>query len=198
MRDVHLAIFHTVFGLHPEFEHVELQHTDHTDSHTLHAVTGFKENLDCAFLRDLVHALGKLLALHGIDLFNDGEMLRRKGRNSFVLNLPARHTQGISDGENTRIKDADDIACVSLVHNFPVLRHDLLRLGQTLLSAALHMVNLHAGGKLAGTDTDKRDTVPVCLVHICLDLEYKSRKLLFHGINQTHVCLTGQRRSGHL
>jgi len=125
-------------------------------------------------------------------------MLRRKGRNSFVLNLPARHTKGISDGENTRIKDADDIACVSLVHNLPVLRHDLLRLGQTLLSAALHMVNLHAGGKLAGTDTDKRDTVPVCLVHICLDLEYKSRKLLFHGINQTHVCLTGQRRSGHL
>ena len=52
--------------------------------------------------------------------------------------------------------------------------HQLLRLGQTDFFTALHMPHVHAGFKLSGADPHKRDPVPMGLIHIGLDLEYKS------------------------
>ena len=79
-----------------------------------------------------------------------------------------------------------------------VRSHHLLRLGQTHFFISLHMVDLHARIKTAGTDTHKSDTVSVCLVHIGLDFENKSRKILFHRIDDAHICLSRQRRISHL
>ena len=55
-----VLIFHAVF------EHVELQRADHADDHVLKAAVGDFEDLDGALLRDLLHALDELLALHRV------------------------------------------------------------------------------------------------------------------------------------
>lgn len=60
------------------------------------------------------------------------------------------------------------------------------------------MTYLHVGIKFAGTDTHECNTVSVSLVHIGLNLEYKGTELMLRGIDQTNVCLSGQRSGGHL
>ena len=79
-----------------------------------------------------------------------------------------------------------------------LLCHHLLRLGKTLLTVSLHMVNFHTGIKFSGTDSHKCNTVTVSLVHICLDLKYKSRKILFDRIDHADICRSRKRRSCHL
>ena len=60
------------------------------------------------------------------------------------------------------------------------------------------MIHVHSGLKLPGTDPHKRDTVPVRLVHISLDLEYKGREiLLLHGIHRTLVRYPRKGRRRH-
>ena len=60
------------------------------------------------------------------------------------------------------------------------------------------MAYLHVGIEFTGTDTHECNTVSVSLVHIGLDLEYKGTELMLRGIDQTNVCLSGQRSGGHL
>ena len=57
-------------------------------------------------------------------------MLRREGRDSLIFKLAARHSNRVTDGENTRIKYTDHISGVCLGDDLTVLCHDLLRLGK--------------------------------------------------------------------
>ena len=47
------------------------------------------------------------------------------------------------------------------------------------------MINLLGGIEFAGADTHKCNSVTVSLIHICLNLKYKSRKIIAHRINKT-------------
>ena len=125
-------------------------------------------------------------------------MLRREGRDALKLKLLVGQAQGISNGEDARIKYTDDITGVSFLDNLSVLRHHLLRLGQADLLAALYMVYFHAGLELAGYNTHEGDTVTVRLVHVCLDLEDKGREIIVKRADFTGDGLSRQRRSGHL
>ena len=125
-------------------------------------------------------------------------MLRSEGRDTLKLKLLVGQAQRISDGKNTRIEYADDIAGIGLVHDFSVLRHHLLRLGQTDLLAALNVVYLHTGLELAGYNTHERDTVTVRLVHICLDLKDKRGKIIGKRTDFSCDSPSRQRRSSHL
>ena len=49
------------------------------------------------------------------------------------------------------------------------------------------MLYFHTGIKLTGTNSHKSDPVSVCLIHICLNLKYKSRKLMFYRIDQSDI-----------
>ena len=97
-----------------------------------------------------------------------------------------------------RIKHTDDVSRIRLVHDMTLLRHHLLRLRKLdLFIAALHMCHFHAGGKLARADAHKRNSVTVCLVHVCLNLEYKRRNP--HQTDQLlDIRLARQRRVSHL
>ena len=57
-------------------------------------------------------------------------MLRCEGWDTLVLKLAARHGNGVTDGENSRIKYTDHISGVCLGDDLTILRHDLLWLGK--------------------------------------------------------------------
>ena len=125
-------------------------------------------------------------------------MLRRKGRDTLKLELLVGRTERVTDGENTRIENADDISGISLLNDFTALGHQLLRLGQTDLFASLDMVDFHAGLELTGTDAHERDTVTVRLIHIRLDLKYEGGEIRSERINHAVCRSSRKRRSRHI
>ena len=186
-----------VLALQAEHEDVELQRADHADDDLLHARVVLLEDLDRAFLRDLRHALHELLALHGVNLADPRKMLRRKRRNALVFEFFIRRAQRVTDGEDARVEQADDVARVRLLDDVTLVRHHLRRLGELDLAAALHVVDLHARYILARADAQKRDAVAVRLVHVGLDLEHKPRKILSERVNHALVRLPRQRGGRH-
>ena len=125
-------------------------------------------------------------------------MLRCKGRDTLELELLVGRTERVTDGENTRIENADDISGISLVNDLTALSHQLLRLGQTDLLTALNMVDFHSCLKLTGTDAHESDTVTVCLVHVCLDLKYERGEIFPERVDHACRCLSRKRRSRHI
>ena len=125
-------------------------------------------------------------------------MLRCEGRDTLKLELLVGRTERVTDGENTRIKDADDISGVGLLDDLTALSHQLLRLGQTDLLTALNMVDFHSGLELTGTDTHESDTVTVRLIHIRLDLKYEGGEILSERVDHACSGLSRERRSRHI
>ena len=125
-------------------------------------------------------------------------MLRSEGRDTLKLELLIGRTERVTDGENTRIKNADDISGISLVNDLTALSHQLLRLGQTDLLTALNMVDFHSGLELTGTDAHECDTVTVRLIHIRLDLKYEGGEILSERVDHACSGLSRERRSRHI
>ena len=125
-------------------------------------------------------------------------MLRSEGRDTLKLELLVGRTERVTDGKNTRIKDADDISGISLVNDLTALSHQLLRLGQTDLLAALDMVYFHSGLKFTGTDAHESDTVTVRLIHIRLDLKYEGGEIRSERIDHAVCRSSRKRRSRHI
>ena len=73
------ADIHIVLIFQPVFQHVELERAHHPHDDLLHAAANLLEDLDGALLGDLGGALDKLLALHGVHLPHQAEMLRGEG-----------------------------------------------------------------------------------------------------------------------
>ena len=59
------------------------------------------------------------------------------------------------------------------------------------------MINLLGGIKFSGADAHEGNSVPVRLVHICLDLKHKRGKIVIHGVNGPAVCVSCQGRGCH-
>ena len=125
-------------------------------------------------------------------------MLRSEGRDTLKLELLVGRAERVTDGENTRIENADDISGISLVNDLTALSHQLLRLGQTDLLAALDMVDFHSGLKFTGTDAHESDTVTVRLIHIRLDLKYEGGEIRSERIDHAVCRSSRKRRSRHI
>ena len=110
-------------------------------------------------------------------------MLRRKGGDPLEGEGFTGSTNRVPDGENAGIEDTEDVAGVSLLHDFAFLGHHLLGLGQADFFAPLDMENLLPLFELAGTDAHESHPVPVGFVHIRLDLEYEGGKIRAEGID---------------
>ena len=93
--------------------------------------------------------------------------------NTLITEILFRQAECIADRIEARVEHADDVPRVCLLEDLAVAGHQLLRLGQPLHTARLHVPDFHADFVAAGTDAHECDPVPVRLVHICLDLEYK-------------------------
>ena len=75
--------------------------------------------------------------------------------------------------------------------------HHLLWLQKAHFFVSLYMIYLLGSVKLTGTDTHKGNSVTMSLVHICLDLKHKGRKIVRHRINLFLICNTRKRRGCH-
>src|SRR5699024_1283690 len=122
--------------------HVKLEHTYYPYNDFFHASHDFLENLDSAFLGNLVDAFYKLFSLHTVQKPYSGEMFRSKSGDSLVLDFSSRSTDRVPNRKDSRVKYADDISCIGFVYHMAVLSHHLLRLGQTHFLISLDMVNL--------------------------------------------------------
>ncbi len=98
--------------------------------------------------------------------------------------------------KDARVEHANDIACVSLFHNFPLSGHELLGLAQAHFFIALDVEDLCVALELAGADTHEGQTVAVGLVHVCLNFEHKRGKVRAEGIHHPAVCHPGGRGAG--
>ena len=104
-------------------------------------------------------------------------MFGGEGGDSRKLDRGLAGAEGVANGEDTRVKQADDVSGVGSVHGGPVLGHQLGALSQLDVLLALNMVNIHAPLKLAAADPHKGNAVPVGLVHVGLNLEDKAAEL---------------------
>ena len=112
--------FHVIFIFQSVFQHIKLQDTYNTYNDLLHASHKLLENLDGTFLGNLVDTFDKLLSLHAVHEAHPGKMLRCEGGNPLIGIFFPRRTYRISDGENARIKDTDNVACIGFLHHMPV------------------------------------------------------------------------------
>ena len=166
-----VLIFHAVF------KDVELQRADHADDHVLKAAVGDLEDLDRALLRDLLHALDKLLALHRVLGRDEHEMLGLEGRDAGEAELFARHGDRVADGEDAGVEHADDVARVGLVHDLTLGGHHRLRLGKAHLAPGLDVEILGVALELARADAHEGEAVAVRLVHIGLNFKDEGGKI---------------------
>ena len=188
---------HAVFTAHTVLKHIKLQGAYHAYHDVLIAAAGELKDLYGTLLGDLLHALNKLLALHGVLGGHGAEHLRLKGRDAGVSELLTRYRNGIADGENARVEHADNITGIGLVHNLSLSGHHGLGLRQAHFFARLHMVILCLSLKFSGADAHKGQAVPVGLIHVGLDFEHKGGEIRREGIHQALVALARQRRWGH-
>ena len=189
---------HVVFTLEPELENIELQHADHPADDLLHTCMEFSEDLDRTFLGDLLDPFDKLVSLHSIHLPYSREMFRCECGNSFVPEIRLGKAECVADRIQTRVENTDNITRIGLAEDLPVAGHQLLRLGQSLDPSALDMPDIHSDVVFSGADPDKCDPVSVGFVHIGLDLEDKSGKIVFYRIDLPLVRHAGRRRRRHL
>ena len=183
--------FHPIFIFHPVLEHIELQHAHHAYDHFLHAGARNLEDLNGALLGNLLSALHKLLALHGVPGRDPGEMLRGKGGDAGKFEFLPGDGDGVANGEDARVKHADDVPGVGLLHDFPLGCHELLRLAQSHFFITLDVENLGLPLVFAGADPQESQPVPVGLVHVGLDLEDEGGKVRGKGVHQPAVRYPG-------
>ena len=110
-----------VLVLQSEFEDLHLQRTDNPHDDLFHPDVEFPVNLDGSFLGNLGDAFDKLLPLDRIQGFDPGKMFRGECRDSFKPELLVQGGQGVADGVDPRVKDADDISRIGFLHDFPFL-----------------------------------------------------------------------------
>ena len=191
--DLHIVlVFQTVF------QDIELQDAHNTHDDLFHTGIILLEDLDRTFLGDLVDPLHELFSLHCIHLAHPRKMFRCKGGDALIGKTFLRCGEGVSDGEDPRIEHADDISAVRFLDHLSLTRHHLLGLREAHFFSSLYMVHVHSCLELTGADPHESDPVPVSLVHICLDLEHKSRKvLLCHRVYRTMIRHARQRRCCH-
>ena len=155
------------------------------------------EDLDGAFLRDLLDPLDELFALHRVHLAHAGKMLRRESRDAPEAEVLPGRAHGIADGKNPGIKYPDDVPRPGFTDDMPLVRHHLLRLGKPLLPVGLHVIDFHIGVVVSGYDAHECNPVPVVPVHIGLDLKHKSREIMVDRIDPALVRHPRKRRARH-
>ena len=133
------------------------------------------EDLDGAFLGELVEALLELLPLRGVEHDDAVEELGGEARDA--LELDARSLgERVADAEVARVPEAEDVAGPGLLDERPLLREELERLRELQRPARARIQDLHAARELPGHDAQERDAVAVRGIHVRLDLEDEARE----------------------
>ena len=178
-------------------EDVKLEGAHHAHDDLLHAGIGELKNLNGALQGDLFRSLQELFPLHGVHRAHPGKVLWGKGGDGVKAKFLPRGAQGVSDGEDTRVKHTDDVSGIGLLNDLPLGGHELLGTGEAELFLALDVVDLLLRVKPAGADPEKGDSVPVGFIHVGLNFEDEGGEEVLHGVNFPLAAVPGQRRGGH-
>ena len=104
-----------------------------------------------------------------------------------------RRSEGVAYLYRAVVVQADDVARPGLLDVGPVLGHEDGGVGEGDVLADSMMPDLHTAGELAGADPQEGDPVAMSRVHVGLDLENKTGKILFVRI---HIPGHGGPRTG--
>ena len=124
-------------------------------------------------------------------------MFRSKCRDPFKPDSLSLFTYSISDRKDPGIEYTDNIAGICFINNRSLLSHQLLRLCKTEHLIALNVEILLITLKLSRTDPHEGYPVSVRLVHVSLDLEDESRKIIVKRVYKLALCKSRQRRHRH-
>ena len=144
------------------------------------------EQLNSTLLRQLFDALDKLLSLHRILCLDTSEFLRRKDREIRKLKLFRGLAYRVANTKDAGVKQTDNVPRVCRINNLSVLRKELLRLCKLDNLGASLMPNIHISLELTRTDTDKRKTIAMRRIHVCLNLKDKGREFIIVRLNKSH------------
>ena len=117
--------------------HFELQLSDRTDNLTV--VELIDKQLSNTFVHQLLNTFVKLFRLHRICIFDIFEHLGRETWQTFEMKILA-FGQRISDLEITSVRQTDNIAGISFIDNFFLLRHERCRTAETHPLVETHMI----------------------------------------------------------
>ena len=196
-REPRVGDFRSVFRPEPVLDDLELQDADGSqDGVPLHAL-GVVEDLNGAFLRELVEALLELFPFRGVEHDDAVEELGREARNS--LELDARSLgERVADTEVARVPEPENVAGPGLLDERSLLREELERFRELQRPARARVQNFHAARELPRHDPHERDAVAVRGIHVRLDLEDEARELRLERVHEARRRLAGQRRGSEL
>ncbi len=151
-------------------------------------------NLYRTFLRKLLYTLLELLCFQGIDRVYPCEKLRREGRQGLEKELFLPVCQRVANLVVAAVINADDVPCNGGFYGFAVVCHQVCGLAQLHLLACAGKRDVHAAGKRAGTNAEKRQPVPMSRVHVRLYFENKAAEKPVCGFDFAIRCFSGTRR----
>ena len=172
-----------IFVFHSILQNIKLKCTYNTYNNFWHFKIVILENLNCTFLGNLCNTFHKLFTFHWIKCHKSAEMFRCKSWDSFINKFFARCTDCITYWKNTRIKYTDYVSRISFINYLSVLSHNLLRSWKFHFLTTLYVIHILRCIKLSWTNSKESNSIVMCLVHISLNLKYKSWKWFFNRVN---------------
>ena len=88
------------------------------------------------------------------------------------------------------VVDTDDVSSNSIRHDHTVLRHESKCIRNLHFAVFANMQHFHARLVASRTNTEKRNTVAVARIHIGLDFENKSRKMILKWVYHANASIT--------
>ena len=162
-----------VFVLQPIRHDVELQRAHRTENQVV--AHQRPEELGRAFLAQLGQAFLQLLEFQRIAQARATEQLGREVGNAGEMQRLASG-KAVADRDGAVVVDADHVAGVGGLDDFPIRGHEGQRVRQLHFLAGARLQGLHAGVEAAGADAQKGDAVAVLRIHVRLDLEHEARE----------------------
>ena len=159
-----------VFGLEAILDDLELQGADGGEEGDALPGVAEVEDLDDAFLEQLVHAFAELLEFAGVGIVEVGEALGGE-TGDLVEDDGGILGEGVADAEAGVAHEADDVAGVGFVDGFAFLAEEFVGAGEADFLAGLGVGDDHVALEFTGADADEGDAIAVPGVHVGLDLE---------------------------
>ena len=145
------------------------------------------KQLSHTFIHKLLNAFVELFGLHGVGVFDVFKHLRRETWQAFEMQLFAGG-QSVTDFKVAGVGNTYNVAGESFIDHRLFLCHKSRGSSKAHGFSGAYLLVVDVAFKLSGAYFDKRDAAAVVRVHICVYLEYESRKSRLFGLHFTLHC----------
>ena len=175
-------------------DHLKLKFTHRSNDFPSGHLT--RKELGHTLVRQLFQALGQLLRFHRVCVLHITELFGREARDAFIVQDFA-FGQRVANLEIAGIVKAHDVARIGFVKDRFLLCHECRRVRELQLATLAHVEIVLVALEATRHHAHKSDAVTVIGVHIGVDLEDETRKLLFRRLDAAFHCIAtdGRRRN---